>query len=95
MCRVVPYPEDDTVGLIEKLGSTETLLMVRTGRTPRAARAGRPLTIGSRASSDETRRLFLRENGMNLVAGTQGLSGSRGWLPARATDGFGQREGPR
>ncbi|HNP56734.1 MAG TPA: amidohydrolase family protein [Gordonia sp. (in: high G+C Gram-positive bacteria)] len=68
--RVVPYPEDDTVGLIEKLGSTETLLMG--SDWPHAEGLREPADFYDRVEGlgDETRRLFLRENGMNLVAGT-------------------------
>ena len=68
--RVVPYPEDDTVGLVEKLGSTETLLMG--SDWPHAEGLREPADFYARVEDlgEEKRRLFLRENGMNLVAGT-------------------------
>jgi predicted TIM-barrel fold metal-dependent hydrolase len=68
--RVVPYPEDDTVGMIERLGSTETLLMG--SDWPHAEGLREPADFFQRVEKlgDETRRLFLRENGMNLIAGT-------------------------
>ncbi|WP_032368339.1 amidohydrolase family protein [Rhodococcoides fascians] len=67
--RVVPYPEDDTVGMVEKLGSTETLLMG--SDWPHAEGLREPADFFSRVEGlgDEKRRLFLRENGLNLVAG--------------------------
>ncbi|KOS55250.1 amidohydrolase family protein [Rhodococcus rhodochrous] len=67
--RVVPYPEDDTVGMVEKLGSTETLLMG--SDWPHAEGLREPADFYARVEGlgDENRRLFLRENGMKLIAG--------------------------
>jgi predicted TIM-barrel fold metal-dependent hydrolase len=67
--RVVPYPEDDTVGLIEKLGSTETLLMG--SDWPHAEGLREPADFWNKVEGldDQTKRLFLRENGMNLTDG--------------------------
>ena len=67
--RVVPYPEDDTVGMIERLGSTETLLMG--SDWPHAEGLREPAEFFRRVEDlgDESRRLFLRENGMKLVNG--------------------------
>ena len=66
--RVVPYPEDDTVGP-SRSSAPRRCSWVRTGRTPRLRE---PADFYDRVEGlgDETRRLFLRENGMNLVAGT-------------------------
>jgi predicted TIM-barrel fold metal-dependent hydrolase len=68
--RVVPYPEDDTVAMVERLGSAETLLMG--SDWPHAEGLREPADFFARveALGDENRRLFLRGNGMNLVAGT-------------------------
>jgi predicted TIM-barrel fold metal-dependent hydrolase len=67
--RVVPYPEDDTVAMIERLGSTETLVMG--SDWPHAEGLREPAEFFYRVDGldDETRRLFLRENGMKLVNG--------------------------
>ena len=67
--RVVPYPEDDTVGMIERLGSTETLLMG--SDWPHAEGLREPAEFFPRVEGlgEENRRLFLRENGMKLING--------------------------
>ena len=67
--RVVPYPEDDTVGMIERLGSTETLLMG--SDWPHAEGLREPADFFHRVEKlgDENRRLFLRENGLKLLTG--------------------------
>jgi predicted TIM-barrel fold metal-dependent hydrolase len=67
--RVVPYPEDDTVAMIERLGSTETLLMG--SDWPHAEGLREPAEFFHRVEGlgDENRRLFLRENGMKLING--------------------------
>ena len=67
--RVVPYPEDNTVAMIERLGSTETLLMG--SDWPHAEGLREPAEFFHRVEglSDENRRLFLRENGMKLIDG--------------------------
>jgi predicted TIM-barrel fold metal-dependent hydrolase len=67
--RVVPYPEDDTVGMIERLGSTETLLMG--SDWPHAEGLREPAEFYERVEKlgEENRRLFLRENGMKLLTG--------------------------
>jgi len=68
--RVVPYPEDDTVAMIERLGSDETLLMG--SDWPHAEGLREPAEFFERVErlGEERRRLFLRENGMKLIAGT-------------------------
>jgi len=68
--RVVPYPEDDTVAMIERLGSDETLLMG--SDWPHAEGLREPAEFFERVEDlgEEKRRLFLRENGMKLIAGT-------------------------
>ena len=67
--RVVPYPEDDTVAMIERLGSTETLLMG--SDWPHAEGLREPAEFFHRVEGlgDENRRLFLRENGVKLING--------------------------
>jgi predicted TIM-barrel fold metal-dependent hydrolase len=68
--RVVPYPEDDTVAMVERLSSSETLLMG--SDWPHAEGLREPADFFARVEQlgDVNRRLFLRENGLNLVAGT-------------------------
>jgi predicted TIM-barrel fold metal-dependent hydrolase len=67
--RVVPYPEDDTVSMIEKLGSDETLLMG--SDWPHAEGLREPADFYNKVEGlDETKkRNFLRENGMKLTEG--------------------------
>ncbi len=67
--RVVPYPEDDTIGLIERLDSTETLLMG--SDWPHAEGLREPADFYNKVDGlDETvKRAFLRENGMKLSSG--------------------------
>jgi predicted TIM-barrel fold metal-dependent hydrolase len=67
--RVVPYPEDDTIGLIEKLGSTETLLMG--SDWPHAEGLREPADFWNKVDGldETTKREFLRENGMKLSSG--------------------------
>ncbi|MBJ7336410.1 amidohydrolase family protein [Mycolicibacterium sp.] len=67
--RVVPYPEDDTIGLIEKLDSTETLLMG--SDWPHAEGLREPADFWNKVDGldDEIKRAFLRENGMKLSSG--------------------------
>ena len=68
--RVVPYPEDDTIGMVEKLGTTDCLLMG--SDWPHAEGLREPADFYTRVEGlgEENRRLFLRENGINLIAGT-------------------------
>jgi predicted TIM-barrel fold metal-dependent hydrolase len=67
--RVVPYPEDDTIGLIENLGSTETLLMG--SDWPHAEGLREPADFWNKVDGldETTKRAFLRENGMKLSSG--------------------------
>jgi predicted TIM-barrel fold metal-dependent hydrolase len=67
--RVVPYPEDDTVEMVERLGSAETLLMG--SDWPHAEGLREPADFFSRVEGlgEQNRRLFLRENGLKLVSG--------------------------
>jgi predicted TIM-barrel fold metal-dependent hydrolase len=67
--RVVPYPEDDTVGMIEKLGTDQTLLMG--SDWPHAEGLREPADFYHKVDGlDETRRRnFLREYGIKLTEG--------------------------
>ena len=67
--RVVPYPEDDTVGMIERLGSTETLLMG--SDWPHAEGLREPADFYAKVAGlgEQNRRRFLRDNGLALLAG--------------------------
>lgn len=68
--RVVPYPEDDTVDMVEKLGTVDCLVMG--SDWPHAEGLREPADFFTKVEGlgDEKRRLFLRENGMDLIAGT-------------------------
>lgn len=68
--RVVPYPEDDTVDMVKKLGTVECLVMG--SDWPHAEGLREPADFFTKVEGlgDEKRRLFLRENGMDLIAGT-------------------------
>lgn len=65
--RVVPYPEDDTVGLVEKLGTAECLVMG--SDWPHAEGLREPADFYARveALGEENRRGFLRDNGLKLL----------------------------
>jgi predicted TIM-barrel fold metal-dependent hydrolase len=67
--RVVPYPEDDTVAMVERLGSAETLLMG--SDWPHAEGLREPADFFNRVEGlgEDSRRLFLRDNGLKLVSG--------------------------
>ena len=59
-----------TIGMVEKLGTTECLLMG--SDWPHAEGLREPADFYTRVEGlgGENRRLFLRENGINLIAGT-------------------------
>jgi predicted TIM-barrel fold metal-dependent hydrolase len=64
--RVVPYPEDDTVGLVEKLGTAECLVMG--SDWPHAEGLREPADFYARVEGlGENRRGFLRDNGLKLL----------------------------
>jgi predicted TIM-barrel fold metal-dependent hydrolase len=65
--RVVPYPEDDTVGMVERLGTTECLLMG--SDWPHAEGLREPADFYARVAAlgEENRRKFLRDNGLELL----------------------------
>jgi predicted TIM-barrel fold metal-dependent hydrolase len=67
--RVVPYPEDDTVAMVDRLGSAETLLMG--SDWPHAEGLREPADFFGKVEGlgENNRRLFLRENGLKLVNG--------------------------
>ena len=68
--RVVPYPEDDTVGLIERLDRRGRCLMG--SDWPHAEGLREPADFYDKVEGlDETvKRAFLRDNGMKLSSGT-------------------------
>jgi predicted TIM-barrel fold metal-dependent hydrolase len=65
--RVVPYPEDDTVGLVEKLGTAECLVMG--SDWPHAEGLREPADFYARVEGlgEQDRRGFLRDNGLKLL----------------------------
>lgn len=68
--RVVPYPEDDTVGMADKLGTVDCLLMG--SDWPHAEGLREPADFFQKVEGlgDERRRLFLRDNGLDLFTGS-------------------------
>ncbi|MGW0043316.1 amidohydrolase family protein [Rhodococcus sp. NPDC003348] len=67
--RVVPYPEDDTVAMADKLGTVECLLMG--SDWPHAEGLREPADFFQKVEGlgDDRRRLFLRDNGLSLFTG--------------------------
>jgi predicted TIM-barrel fold metal-dependent hydrolase len=67
--RVVPYPEDDTVSMIDMLGTDQTLLMG--SDWPHAEGLREPADFYTKVDGldDTSRRNFLRENGIKLTEG--------------------------
>jgi predicted TIM-barrel fold metal-dependent hydrolase len=65
--RVVPYPEDDTVGLVEKLGTADCLVMG--SDWPHAEGLREPAEFYTRVGGlgEQDRRGFLRDNGLKLL----------------------------
>jgi predicted TIM-barrel fold metal-dependent hydrolase len=65
--NVVPYPEDDTVSLADRLGTIDCLLMG--SDWPHAEGLREPAEFYRRVESlgEERRRKFLRENGLRLL----------------------------
>ena len=63
------HPEDDTISLIEKLDSTETLLMG--SDWPHAEGLREPADFWNKVDGldETTKRAFLRDNGMKLSSG--------------------------
>jgi len=68
--RVVPYPEDDTVTLADRLGSIEPLLMGSDWPHAEGLREPADFYTKTAGLGDERRRLFLRDNGLALINGT-------------------------
>lgn len=68
--RVVPYPEDDTVGMVERLGTVECLVMG--SDWPHAEGLREPADFYTRVEGlgEENRKKFLRDNGLDLINGT-------------------------
>jgi predicted TIM-barrel fold metal-dependent hydrolase len=66
--NVVPYPEDDTVKLIEELGGTEALVMG--SDWPHAEGLREPAEMYHKVDGldEKRRREFLRDNGLALLA---------------------------
>lgn len=67
--RVVPYPEDDTVALAERLGSIEPLLMG--SDWPHAEGLREPADFYAKVEGlgEDRRKTFLRDNGLALLNG--------------------------
>ena len=67
--RVVPYPEDDTVSLVDRLGTTDCLVMG--SDWPHAEGLREPADFYAKVAGlgEQNRRRFLRDNGLALLAG--------------------------
>lgn len=65
--RVVPYPEDDTIDLVARLGGVDALVMG--SDWPHAEGLREPADFYARVEGlgDEKRKLFLRDNGLELL----------------------------
>jgi predicted TIM-barrel fold metal-dependent hydrolase len=68
--RVVPYPEDDTVALAERLGTVEPLVMGSDWPHAEGLREPADFYARSEGLGEERRRKFLRENGLELLGTT-------------------------
>jgi predicted TIM-barrel fold metal-dependent hydrolase len=66
--NVVPYPEDDTVKLIEELGGTEALVMGSDWPHAEGLREPAEMYLKVDGLDDKRRREFLRDNGLALLA---------------------------
>lgn len=64
--RVVPYPEDDTVGLVEELGGTEALVMGSDWPHAEGLREPAEMYLRVEGLDDQRKRHFLRDNGLEL-----------------------------
>ena len=67
--RVVPYPEDDTVELAERLGTTDCLLMGSDWPHAEGMREPADYYAKVKRLGDDARRRFLRDNGLSLLGG--------------------------
>ncbi|MBE8516990.1 amidohydrolase family protein [Amycolatopsis sp. H6(2020)] len=65
--KVVPYPEDDIVGLVDRLGTADSLVMG--SDWPHAEGLAEPADFYDRMSGlgDENRRKFLRDNALSVL----------------------------
>ena len=68
--RVVPYPEDDTVALVEQLGTVEPLVMG--SDWPHAEGLREPADFYTKVEGlgNQNRKAFLRDNGLALFIGS-------------------------
>jgi predicted TIM-barrel fold metal-dependent hydrolase len=64
--KVVPYPEDDTVTLVEQLGGTEALVMGSDWPHAEGLREPAEMYLRVEGLGEDRRRHFLRDNGMSL-----------------------------
>jgi predicted TIM-barrel fold metal-dependent hydrolase len=65
--KVVPYPEDDIVGLVDRLGTADSLVMG--SDWPHAEGLAEPADFYDRMTGlgDENRRKFLRDNALSVL----------------------------
>lgn len=67
--KVVPYPEDDVVSLVDRLGSVEGLVMGSDWPHAEGLREPADFYARSEGLGDEARRKFLRDNSLDLING--------------------------
>jgi predicted TIM-barrel fold metal-dependent hydrolase len=65
--KVVPYPEDDTVAMVERLGTIEPLVMGSDWPHAEGLREPADFYLRVEALGDETRKKFLRDNALALL----------------------------
>jgi predicted TIM-barrel fold metal-dependent hydrolase len=65
--KVVPYPEDDTVALAERIGTIEPLVMGSDWPHAEGLREPADFYLRVEGLGDETRKKFLRDNALSLL----------------------------
>ena len=66
--RVVPYPEDDTIGMVDRMGTVEPFVMGSDWPHAEGLREPADFYLRTEGLGEETRRKFLRDNGLALLA---------------------------
>jgi len=65
---VVPYPEDDTVALVDELDGTDALVMGSDWPHAEGLREPAEMYLRVEKLGDARRKHFLRDNGLELLA---------------------------
>jgi len=64
----VPYPEDDTIGMVDRMGTVEPFVMGSDWPHAEGLREPADFYLRTEGLGEETRRKFLRDNGLALLA---------------------------